>query len=418
MSVAKTRSRLRRASHGTRSESVRRPVTRRRQIAAQAADLFRIHGFHNVTVTDIAAGLGISGAALYRHFRDKKEVLFYAIMEGLHELKEAVSPKGHTKHDLKSLAIRLAVFGIAKRGLGPLLQREARSLSEEQRSQISAYAWQIISLAAERVGHERPDVDVKQARLLTTCAVGLAMGPSYHHIQLPREKFETMTAQMIERALSTPFRTSIAMFEKPTPWGLSPLLVDRASRPEALLSVSVRLFSRSGYASVTMEDIGAAVGITGASVYNHYSSKVDLLAAAIRRGSECLQMGVERALVRSQSRREALHAIINSYANFAFDHNPVLECLISELHHLPTGVQENARTLQRDYVSEWAYLIVAERSNLDHSEARAAAIGAMSMLNDRARSWRFADTPELRATFVDMALAALLDEEDRNRNWI
>jgi len=53
-----------------------------------------------------------------------------------------------------------------------------------------------------------------------------------------------------------------------------------STRREALLTAAIRLFNQHGYHAVSMEDIGAAVGITSASVYNHFTSKSDLLVGA------------------------------------------------------------------------------------------------------------------------------------------
>src|SRR2546421_3660783 len=42
---------------------------------AAAAELFAHHGFHGVGIDDIGAAVGISGPALYRHFRSKDAML-------------------------------------------------------------------------------------------------------------------------------------------------------------------------------------------------------------------------------------------------------------------------------------------------------------------------------------------------------
>src|SRR5690606_41590903 len=49
----------------------RRPKNRRAQIAAAAAAALGALGYHGVSMEDIASGLGISSAALYRHFPSK-----------------------------------------------------------------------------------------------------------------------------------------------------------------------------------------------------------------------------------------------------------------------------------------------------------------------------------------------------------
>src|SRR5687768_11778420 len=49
----------------------RRPKNRRAQIAAESAAAFGAHGYHGVSMDDIARRLDISSTALYRHFPSK-----------------------------------------------------------------------------------------------------------------------------------------------------------------------------------------------------------------------------------------------------------------------------------------------------------------------------------------------------------
>ena len=56
--------------------------TRREQILAAAAELFARHGFHGVGIDDIGSAVGISGPALYRHFRSKDAMLPWDIIDG------------------------------------------------------------------------------------------------------------------------------------------------------------------------------------------------------------------------------------------------------------------------------------------------------------------------------------------------
>ena len=55
-------------------------ATRREQILRAAMDCFAARGFRGTTTRDIAAGVGITEAALYRHF-ESKEALYKAVLE-------------------------------------------------------------------------------------------------------------------------------------------------------------------------------------------------------------------------------------------------------------------------------------------------------------------------------------------------
>ena len=64
--------------------------SRREQLARLAAELFAQKGFHNVSVNDIAAAAGVSGPAIYRHFRSKQAILVHLLCAGLEETAELV----------------------------------------------------------------------------------------------------------------------------------------------------------------------------------------------------------------------------------------------------------------------------------------------------------------------------------------
>lgn len=57
----------------------RRPRNRKQLIVAAAAKQFERRGFHDAAIADIAADVGITGPALYRHFRGKQNLLAAAV---------------------------------------------------------------------------------------------------------------------------------------------------------------------------------------------------------------------------------------------------------------------------------------------------------------------------------------------------
>src|SRR5580692_1570030 len=49
----------------------------RERLQAAALDLFATRGFEQTTATEIAQAVGLTERTFYRHFVDKREVLFY-----------------------------------------------------------------------------------------------------------------------------------------------------------------------------------------------------------------------------------------------------------------------------------------------------------------------------------------------------
>ncbi len=54
------------------------------------------------------------------------------------------------------------------------------------------------------------------------------------------------------------------------------------SNREAIFRTALRLFALRGYEQVSMRQIASAVGIKASSIYNHFSSKADLLDEVVR----------------------------------------------------------------------------------------------------------------------------------------
>ena len=47
----------------------------------------------------------------------------------------------------------------------------------------------------------------------------------------------------------------------------------RPSRRVELLAVAAQLFAERGFANVTVDDIGAAAGVSGPALYHHFDGK-------------------------------------------------------------------------------------------------------------------------------------------------
>ena len=63
----------------------------RRAIRSNAMQLFRAHGFDQVTTTEIAAAAGVSPATLFNHFATKEDLFFGQVRQLERELAELVA---------------------------------------------------------------------------------------------------------------------------------------------------------------------------------------------------------------------------------------------------------------------------------------------------------------------------------------
>jgi AcrR family transcriptional regulator len=144
----------------------------------------------------------------------------------------------------------------------------------------------------------------------------------------------------------------------------------------------VGLFAARGYHGVSMDDIGAAAGVTGPALYHHFAGKEAMLVACLIPVSErLLDGGRERALGDGRDPAGALAALVDFHVEFALNNPAVIALHLHELDRLPDDSRRQIRRLQRLYVEEWVSVLTALRPELDAREARVLAHAAFGLMN-------------------------------------
>jgi AcrR family transcriptional regulator len=156
----------------------------------------------------------------------------------------------------------------------------------------------------------------------------------------------------------------------------------RRSRREEILEIAVGLFATRGYHGVSMDDIGAAAGVTGPALYHHFAGKEAMLVAALIPVSEQLLAGGRERIARHEGRpRAALAALVDFHVDFALANPAVIALHLHELDRLPDDPRRQIRRLQRLYVEEWVTTLTALRPELSAGEARVLAHAAFGLMN-------------------------------------
>jgi AcrR family transcriptional regulator len=189
----------------------------------------------------------------------------------------------------------------------------------------------------------------------------------------------------------------------------------KAERRDALLAAAARLFARHGFDGVSLEDLGAAAGISGPAVYRHFPSKQAVLAALLVGASERLLVG-GRAVVQSAEEdaqddapdgAAALGALIRFHTDFALTDPDVIRVQERDLAALSGPDQQSVRGLQRSYVDVWVGVLAGLRPSTERAELRLRAQATFGLLNSTPFSARGLSTARTRRLLEEMALAAL-----------
>jgi AcrR family transcriptional regulator len=403
---------------------VRRRRDRREQLAAIAADLFCRHGYHNVGVAEIAAAAGITAPAVYRHFASKQAILGHVVLTAVDSFAEAVTaalaepPAGDGSGDgLGVLAAAVSRFVVERRELGALWRREGRNLPSADRAELTARAGLATRYGAELIRRVRPGLPPPEAELLAWAALSVWGSVSDHHVALPRARFES---QLTELALAVAYSPAVPA-PAPDGWPASttipgnggtcrPPVPDVAvaaatPRREQLITLAARMFCERGYHAVTMEDIGAAAGASGPSIYRHFAGKADLLRAMCGRVADRLRAGVDAA--RPLPPPLALHELTASFVHTVLAHRDLVAAYLIEGHNLPARLRADLLRRQRHYLAEWVTAVLAVGPALDEREARIRVHAAFTVVNDLARTGRFAARPNLAEELIALAYTVL-----------
>jgi AcrR family transcriptional regulator len=162
----------------------------------------------------------------------------------------------------------------------------------------------------------------------------------------------------------------------------------RLSRRDELLSVAADLFAERGFAKVTVDDIGNAVGLSGPALYHHFDGKESLLGEMLVRISESL-LTKATAIVDSVSLHEALDPIVAMHVDFAVDNRSLITVHFRDLVQARKGDQQRVKDLQGAYVDIWVDIVAAQHVTvLDTKEVRAAVHAVLGLINSTPFSGR------------------------------
>jgi AcrR family transcriptional regulator len=369
-----------------------RPRNRRRLIVAAAAELFAGRGYAQVSMADVADAVAVRPSALYRHFRGKDDLLYRVV----HDTLTAVQADVHAMAGTRPLA----ETALDHRLIGVLWQRESRHLPPAARQRLRTILVDIAAQVAAFVAGHRPDLGEAERDLLAWACLGAAVSVSFQRIDLPRPDYTDLLAGIIDRVVDTDLDTDAAPIAPPP----SPGALDRR---DELLAAAARLFAQRGYHSVGVDDVGAAVGIAGPSIYHHFATKLDLIVAVITQGAEQLLDSTARALADTHDDTQALNALLGAYTSFSLTNSDLMDVLITEVPHLPDPHRTTFRQTQRHYLDQWLDVLARLHPHLPPAHTRVHLQAALTVINDIARTPHLRTQPRAAATIAAIGHAIL-----------
>jgi AcrR family transcriptional regulator len=394
----------------TETRARARPRDRKQQIVAAAAEKFRMSGYHNVGMIDIAEAVGITGPAVYRHFTGKQDLLLATLQ---HAIEQFAPVYAQPYDDLGATLDAVAAATLQRRDAGLLWEREVTHLRPADRRKLQVRYVESVQPLRDAIARARPDLCADDVDLLLWTIQAVFASLTYQSIKLDPGRLRSHAIEAAQAACMT------SEIPVPTPPGgehrqrPAQRLLPTARR-EAVLLAAVRLFAEHGYQAVGMDDIGAAAGIAGPSLYHHFVSKSAILVAALSRCLEAMLFDLFAALDAAQDAEHALDLVLRSFVRINVEHGDSMGSLLHEIISVPADEREAVRRLQRDYVSEWTALLVLSRPELSEAEARMLVLAAQTVIGILPRIRHLRARPALREELIVVGRAVLGLPGDRH----
>jgi AcrR family transcriptional regulator len=181
----------------------------------------------------------------------------------------------------------------------------------------------------------------------------------------------------------------------------------RGLRRGEILAAAARLFATKGFHGVSIDDIGAAVGMSGPGIYRHFPGKEAVLAEMLLDISQRLHAAGGRLAEAAPDASAALDALLRWHVSFALSQPDLITVQSRELANVPEPARRQIRRLQRLYVEEWVTVLSELSPGAAPAGLRTAVHATFGLLNSTPHSASELPGEAMAGLLYDMARAAL-----------
>jgi AcrR family transcriptional regulator len=186
----------------------KRDPRRKERIIEAVADLIGERGYAGVSMSDIGERVGITGAAIYRHFPNKSRLLVAvfdrSIDELLEEEKQSRARFDDPEKALIDLVARQIDFVVDQREFARVYHGEADQLPEKDRLRLRRKQRSYLDEWEQTLRELRPGLDAADARTMVHSAIGAIQSPLFHRLETPPARLKLLLAQMAHALLGLP----------------------------------------------------------------------------------------------------------------------------------------------------------------------------------------------------------------------
>jgi AcrR family transcriptional regulator len=171
----------------------RRPKDRKAQVERAAAEAFSAAGYHAVRMESIAARVGISAPALYRHY-PSKYALFRAVVLNLGQQLVDCTDFVDTEPDtgLRRVISALIDVTLANRGSGGLYRWQGRYLRPPDQARLTDQLRVVNRRIQKPLVAIRPGLSSPQRWMLSAALLSVIGSVVDHRVQMPADEIHAL----------------------------------------------------------------------------------------------------------------------------------------------------------------------------------------------------------------------------------
>ncbi len=194
------------------------------------------------------------------------------------------------------------------------------------------------------------------------------------------------------------------------------VVVNNETRKEVITKKAAKLFKEKGFSATTMRDIAEAIGIEAPSLYNHISSKKEILQQVCSNVANLFTAFINKVQLKPEAALNKLDLIIRFHITMMLQEYDSVYVCDHEWKHLPEPYLSTFKTQRRNYRNRLADIVELgisnnEIKNIDPYVAVLTILSAIGGIEYWQRSKKLIDANMLEENMVKFLIGGLQNDQ-------
>ncbi len=338
--------------------------------------MFADRGFVAVGIDEIAAQVGVTGPAIYRHFKGKDALFAEVLEEAIRALADALDAASCSSNDTVKSVLEATVSAILNSPTAITAYLHERWMLKPPSPSMIEVERRVHLVWDRAVAEHLAGLDQLRAEVrLRSLASAFASG-ARHPQGVARPRLDELFVASGLAVMHAEIHAAGAESDAVPRWRPA------ATRHEEILDAALVLFRARGVSDVGIDEIGVAAGISGPTVYYYFPSKAHIVLDAFERAGERITAGIGDVLRSATSPLDALEKLIRSHVKVAMDTLDLIVLSSRERDAVPSGERERFRRRNRIIVDGWISVVREVRPDLTEAETQLLVRTVFSLMHE------------------------------------